>query len=103
VQRSVTDGVPKQVLVAASFSFWDWYQGKSSDWSSHSTTCLGRSFGKVADRGLDLGMPNLSSFTASAFPLLITLHSVCREVIPIVSMFCGSPLLFLLSNRQRRL
>ena len=80
------DGVPKQVLVAASFSFWDWYQGKSSDWSSHSTTCLGRSFGKVADRGLDLGLPNLSSFTASAFPLLITLHSVCREVIPVVSI-----------------
>jgi hypothetical protein len=44
-----------------------------------------RSFGKVADRGLDFGMPNLSSFTASAFPLHMTLHSVCREVIPIVS------------------
>jgi hypothetical protein len=46
-----TTCVPKQVLVAASFSFWDLRQGKSSDWSSHSTTCLGRSFGKVADRG----------------------------------------------------
>jgi hypothetical protein len=101
VQRCATDGVPKQVLVAASFSFWDWYQGKSSDWSSHSATCLGHSFGKVADRGLDFRMPNLSSFTASAFPLLITVHSVCREVIPIVSVFCGFLPLFLLSNRQK--
>jgi hypothetical protein len=53
----------------------------------------------VADRGF----ANLSSFTASAFPLLITVHSVFREVIPIVSMFCGSLLLILLSNRQKPL
>src|SRR4030095_1227253 len=84
----VTDGVPKQVLVGASFAFWDWHQGKSSDWSSHSTTCLGRSFGKVADRGLDSRILDLSSFTASAFPLLITVHFLCREMMATVSMVC---------------